>query len=100
MIRIVNARIYKGPGTYIGRPSIFGNPHREGKDGTREECVAKYKIYFDKRYAEDKTFREAVHALAAQSLVGELVLICWCDPLLCHGHVIRDFIQYYNEMRR
>ena len=99
MIRVVNKRTYEGPGEYIGRPSIFGNPYREGKDGTREECVAKYEPYFEKRYAEDEGFREAVHALAHQALVGELILICWCDPLPCHGHIIRDFIQHYNEMK-
>lgn len=99
MIRVVNKRTYEGPGEYIGRPSIFGNPHREDKDGTREECVAKYKPFFEKRYAEDEAFKTAVHALAHQALAGELILICWCDPLPCHGHVIRDFIQYYNEIR-
>lgn len=98
MIRVVNKRTYKGPGEYIGRPSMFGNPFIEGKDGTREECVAKYKPYFNKRYVEDKAFRAAVHALAAQALAAELILICWCDPLPCHGHIIRNFIQYYNEM--
>ena len=96
MIRVANKRTYKGPGEYIGRPSIFGNPHNAG---TREENVAKYKPYFNKRYAEDKAFKAAVHALAAQALVGELILICWCDPLPCHGHIIRDYIQYYNEMK-
>ena len=96
MIRVVNKRTYEGPGEYIGRPSIFGNPY---KDGTREENVAKYKPYFNKRYAEDEAFKAAVHALAAHALAGELILICWCDPLPCHGHIIRNFIQYYNEMK-
>ena len=95
MIRVENKRTYKGDGVYIGRPSIFGNPC---KDGTREENVAGYTVYFRERYAKDKMFRTAVCALAKQALIGELVLICWCDPLLCHGHVIRDFIQYLNEV--
>lgn len=27
---------------YIGRPSILGNPFTVGRDGTREEVIAKY----------------------------------------------------------
>lgn len=101
MIKVMNKKTYKGPGVYIGRtwttiPSIFGNPHVEG---TREENIANYKIYFEKRYAKDETFRAAIHGLADQAATSGLVLICWCDPLPCHGHVIRDFIQRYNEIR-
>jgi hypothetical protein len=28
---------------YIGRPSVWGNPFEIGKDGTREEVIAKYR---------------------------------------------------------
>lgn len=93
MIKVMNKRTYRGSGIYIGRPNIFGNPFVEGRDGTREECVAKYKTYFEARYTKDNVFRTAVHDLAEQAITGELVLICWCDPLPCHGHVMRDFIQ-------
>lgn len=97
MIRVENKRTYKGDGIYIGRPSIFGNPC---KNGTREENVAGYKVYFKERYTKDEVFRSAVHKLAEQAITGELVLICWCDPLPCHGHVMRDFIQHLNEIER
>ena len=30
---------------YIGRPSKWGNPFVIGKDGTREEVIAKFKNY-------------------------------------------------------
>lgn len=100
MIRVENKRTYKGDGVYIGRPNIFGNPFIEGRDGTRDECVAKYRPYFKERYTRDGIFRTAVHKLANQAKDGELVLVCWCDPLPCHGHVIRDFIQYLNEIGR
>ncbi len=28
---------------YVGRPSKWGNPFREGRDGTREEVVVKHR---------------------------------------------------------
>jgi hypothetical protein len=30
---------------YIGRPSKWGNPFREGEDGTRKEVIDKYRKY-------------------------------------------------------
>ena len=30
---------------YIGRPSKWGNPFVIGRDGTREDCLDKYKAY-------------------------------------------------------
>ena len=101
MIRVTNKTTYRGPGVYIGRtwtsrPSIFVNPHIEG---TTKENIANYRTYFGKRYTEDEVFRAAVHKIAKQAHMGELILICWCDPLPCHGHIIRDFIQQYNKIR-
>lgn len=39
------------PYRYVGRPSVWGNPYVIGKDGTREEVIAKYREYLARRPA-------------------------------------------------
>ena len=73
--------IYK---IYIGRPSKFGNPFVIGKDGTREEVIAKYKNYFHCRL-ELQT--------AAIDELKDKTLVCHCSPLACHGDVIAEWLQ-------
>jgi len=63
---------------YIGRPSKWGNPFEIGRDGTREQVIAKY----------EKWLAEQPHLLAALGELRGKVLGCWCAPLACHGEVL------------
>lgn len=63
---------------YIGRPSIWGNPYVIGKDGSREEVIAKYEEYL----LNNKSLLDLL-----PTLMGK-VLGCWCYPNPCHGDVI------------
>ena len=52
------------PCFYVGRPGIFGNPYQSPRDGTPEECVAKFEEYWRgsgnlrlKRFIMDSTLR-------------------------------------------
>ena len=56
---------------YIGRPSRWGNPFEIGRDGTREEVIAKYEAWI-------LTQPELLAALP--ELAGR-TLGCWCAPL-------------------
>lgn len=67
---------------FIGRPSIYGNPFKIGRDGSREVVIQKYKAYFWKRLNEDAHFLSAVRALEGKRLK------CFCTPKPCHGDVI------------
>jgi len=67
-----------GPSTYIGRPSIWGNPFVIGRDGARRDVIAKYEAWLTTR--PDLVAR--LPSLAGRSLV------CWCAPLGCHGDVL------------
>jgi hypothetical protein len=67
-----------GPSTYIGRPSIWGNPFVIGRDGTRRDVIAKYEAWLT-------TQPDLVARLP--SLAGRN-LVCWCAPLGCHGDVL------------
>jgi hypothetical protein len=63
---------------FIGRPSKWGNPFRAGRDGTREECIAKHAAWI-------RTQPDLMES------VGELygkVLGCWCAPKPCHGDTL------------
>lgn len=77
----------------IDRSSIFGNPFIIGKDGSREEVIEKYRVYFYNRLANDKFFYERVLELSGK------VLGCWCKPKACHGDIIVEFLERHkNEM--
>ena len=65
---------------YIGRPSKWGNPFEIGKDGSREEVIAKYRDYIMLK----------PELLAALPELKGKVLGCWCSPLACHGDVLAE----------
>jgi len=76
---------------YIGRSngrrrlkqSFWANPYLIGKDGTREEVIAKY--------------RELV--LATPAMLERLPEVkgkrlgCWCAPAPCHGSVLAELAE-------
>ncbi len=65
---------------YIGRPSVWGNPFVIGRDGTREEVVAKYAEWV----------KTQPQILAELPKLNGKILGCFCAPLACHGDVLAD----------
>lgn len=63
---------------YIGRPGKWGNPFVIGRDGTREEVIAKYEAWIKQQPA----LMSSLHELKGK------VLGCWCAPCACHGDVL------------
>lgn len=63
---------------YIGRPSKWGNPFAVGRDGSREQVIARYKEWLLKQ----------PHLLAALGELTGKTLGCWCSPRPCHGDVL------------
>ena len=63
---------------YIGRPSKWGNPFVIGKDGSREEVIAKYREYL----ISNESLLRGISELKGK------VLGCWCHPNPCHGDVL------------
>jgi len=100
MIRIANKqhKINLQPNEvaiYIGRPSSLGNPFKIGKDGTREEVIAKYENYLyncikDKNNSVYRKLKELKQLYDAGK---DLVLVCWCWPKRCHAEVIKKAIE-------
>jgi hypothetical protein len=69
---------------YIGRGTKWGNKFHIGVDGTREEVIEKFKIYW-KDHPE-------LHNDAIRELQGQR-LGCHCKPLPCHGDVYVAFLE-------
>lgn len=79
MIKILNKKNDKIPvnSVYVGRHTKWGNPFIIGKDGTRQEVINKYRIYF------------YLSGLDIKELVGKN-LVCWCAPLACHADFLLE----------
>jgi hypothetical protein len=81
-MKVYNRRTSANNATYIGRPSKWGNPFVIGRDGSREEVIAKYE-----EYARNRFTIEDLAELAGKDL------LCWCAPLPCHGDVLIKLIK-------
>ncbi len=91
---------------YIARPSLLGNPwshldsNFEGakKTKTRKEAVDNYIQYFIQQYKNNKEFKEIIDDLVTLHKNNEDInLICYCAPNMCHGDVIKKFIEYKSN---
>jgi hypothetical protein len=73
----------KAKGLYvrIARPSIWGNPYKIGKHGTREEVIEKYSTWL-------WLPKQQQYLLERLPELRGKVLGCWCYPEPCHGNVL------------
>jgi hypothetical protein len=80
---VIHVRDMRKGDVYIGRrnnrnklpESIWHNPFVIGKDGTREEVIAKFEAYLMRRPG----LLAQLHTLRGKRLA------CWCKPETCHG---------------
>jgi Domain of unknown function (DUF4326) len=78
--RVVRAGRRQGEDvTYIGRPTMWGNPFVIGRDGSRKEVIELYEQWIS---SHPKLVEEARRVLKGKALS------CWCHPLACHGDVL------------
>jgi hypothetical protein len=66
---------------YVGRPSPWGNPFHVGRDGTREEVIAKYRAWL---------LANPVMLQSVRDNLRGCDLVCWCAPLPCHADVLLE----------
>jgi hypothetical protein len=94
MINVVNKRVWKGDGIYVGRPrrgqvSPLGNPFPLSKY-SREESIARFRVWlWDRICAKDRKILQALWEIVSATEAGDVNLICWCKPLACHGDVVK-----------
>jgi hypothetical protein len=67
----------------IDRTTKWGNSHRIGPDGTREEVIQKYREWV----VTQPHLMSSLHELRGKRLG------CWCSPLPCHGNVLVDLVK-------
>jgi hypothetical protein len=67
----------------IDRQTHWGNPFVIGKDGDREQVIAKYRAWI---MEPDNAH---MIEMAKRQLRGK-VLGCWCAPRACHGDVLME----------
>lgn len=73
--------------------SIFANPYKVGKDGTREEVIAKYRDYMENKLDDDCVLLQELFKLEGKNLG------CWCHPEPCHGDVLLELIEKYYKKK-
>ena len=61
-----------------GGPRKWGNPFVIGRDGTRDDVIARYELWL----LEQPELVDALPELAGKTLG------CWCAPRACHGDVL------------
>lgn len=88
-MKVINIDKDKSKSIYIGRGSPLGNPYEIGRNGSREEVIAKYKSYLD-----NEIKRKNPLIISALSTLNEnSVLGCHCAPAQCHGDVIIERVK-------
>jgi hypothetical protein len=104
MITVKNRRTYRGPGVYIGRPSVLGNPYpiqKGNPEWTREKVVEYCRYWLKSRLAEKHPeILNELMRLMSLAMEGDLILICWCAPLACHGDVIKECLESLMSWRK
>ena len=93
MCKVLNAKHVGKHATatrvYVGRPSKWGNPFVIGRDGSRDDVIAKYRTWI----MQQPALLKALHELKGKDLV------CWCAPERCHANVLLDLVAHYRSAR-
>jgi hypothetical protein len=82
----------------VSRPNLLGNPFPigVGPNSSREQVIDRYRVWLAKqiRDGNEPVIRE-LRRLGQLDAEGRLVgLLCWCDPLPCHAHVVANAARY------
>ena len=81
--RIVHCKQGARFDVYIGRPSVWGNPFEIGRDGTREQVIARYRAWV----------RTQPDLMARLPELRGKTLGCWCAPHACHGEILLELAE-------
>lgn len=105
MINVVNKYKHKQTDNdiYIGRGSVLGNPYTSIKDRktkaeficeNREESVEKYREWLTGQINnKNKSVTNILNEMwKINKEGGEVNLVCFCVPKLCHGEIIKEVI--------
>lgn len=95
MITVVNKRNTQ-TGEYIGRGTPLGNPFamRNKSQTERDRVCDAYEKYIAKKIQDkDPAICTELNRLWKIAKKGNLILVCWCKPLRCHGDTIKRVLE-------
>ena len=75
----------------VDRRTKWGNRWHVGRDGSREEVIARYRMELWRR------IRAGEIALEELAELDGCWLACWCEPLPCHGNVLARAAEWASE---
>ena len=83
---------------YPPKDSIFANPFKVGKNGDREEVIAKYREYIIDKIESGEIPLEEVENLEGKTLG------CWCHDIKekgppCHGDVLVEILSVWDDYK-
>jgi len=81
---------------YIGRPSVLGNPFEisEHRGITRTGVIREYREYLREHIIQGNQQMCAELLRMHNALKeGDIALECWCAPMMCHGEVIKEYLE-------
>lgn len=105
MIKVVNKHTHTPTSEdyYIGRGSALGNPFTSIKDRktkaqyiceSKEESVKAYRRYLHRKIDEkDPDVCKALNEVYKRAKNGDINLVCFCAPQVCHGFVIKEVVE-------
>jgi hypothetical protein len=103
MIHIENKKTYRGNGIYVGRKmpgipgSVLGNPFQIGRDGTRSQVIERYRRWLWEQIKLKNEAYAELRRIAGLARQGDVTLVCWRTPELCHATVIERSVEYLNS---
>src|ERR1035437_1059885 len=104
MIRVVNKHTHKPTPNdyYAGRGSVLGNiftskpleaTKAQFQCSSREESVAKFEEYLKDKIVQKRVgICKALNDIYLLAKKGDVNLVCFCAPKLCHLNVIKDIV--------
>ena len=100
-IKVMNRHDFRGGGIYIGRGTIWGNRASHNNYSgvevlcdSRDEAIAWYLEWLRGEWRSGGQVKKALLELAEKHKEGEdIVLVCSCKPLPCHGDVLKTAIE-------
>ena len=94
VVRLIGRGKVPAGAVRIDRRSRFGNPHKIGEAGDREEVIRKFREDIERRKQSDPI-----------GLMLDLIelegkdLACWCAPEPCHGEVWIEAVEWMQRIR-
>ena len=101
LIEIKKYSDYNGPGEYIGRYNYYhdskASPLKNPFTGpinnkSKLRLIKKFRKFLESLKEESLEWKEIRRFQQIYEDKGELTLVCWCDPLPCHGEIIKSAI--------